>query len=359
MDRMFLDRNERLQFPESERDAISAVSVVIPAFNEVDAVESQVGDIRTALEAAGITHEIIVVDDCSSDGTGAAVLRSGARLIQHAENKGYGAALKTGILAARNEIIVIIDADGTYPAQEIPCLLERLKTADMVVGARVGESVKINWSRRPAKWFLRQLAQWIADRPIPDLNSGMRVFRRDCVMQYFPLLSNRFSFTTTVTLAYLSDDYKLDYCPIDYYPRIGKSKIIAWHFLDFLILIIRMSMMFNPLRIFTPLALFFGGLGVLKTIYDILSLFARSSTRGLELLVQPVLSTSAVLLLFVGLQFLMIGMVADGVIRRIAQASRPKFPSFSSTSYEIGPEAGSIQDFTGEVIPEEGKAEHG
>ena len=229
----------------------------------------------------------------------------------------------------------------------------------MVVGARVGALVNNSWSRRPAKWFLRQLAQWIADRPIPDLNSGLRFFRRDCVMQYFPLLSNRFSFTTTVTLAYLSDDYKLDYCPIDYYPRIGKSKIIAWHFLDFLILIIRMSMMFNPLRIFTPLALFFGGLGVLKTIYDIISLFARSSTRGLELLVQPVLSTSAVLLLFVGLQFLMIGMVADGVIRRIAQASRPRVPSFSNTSYEIAPDVGMIHTLTGEVVPEEGKAANG
>lgn len=326
------------------------VSVVIPAFNEETAVAKQVGDLQLVLDNAAISYEIIVVDDCSTDGTAAAVLRTGARLIRHTENKGYGASLKTGILAAKSEVIAIIDADGTYPAHEIPCLLQQLKTADMVVGSRTGTSVDNSWSRRPAKWFLRLLAQWIADRPIPDLNSGLRVFRRDCVLQYFPLLSNRFSFTTTVTLAYLSDDYRLAYCPIDYYPRIGKSKIIPWHFLDFLILIIRMSMMFNPLRIFTPLALIFGGLGVLKTIYDILSLFARSPERGLDLLVQPVLSTSAVLLLFVGLQFMMIGMVADGVIRRIAQANRTRVPSFGSMSYEIEAQNDSLPALAGDQI---------
>jgi hypothetical protein len=195
--------------------------------------------------------------------------------------------------------------------------------------------VHISWARQPAKWFLRLLAQWIADQPIPDINSGLRAFRRTCVRQYFGMLSNRFSFTTTVTLAYLADSYRVVYRPIDYYPRVGKSKIVPWHFMDFTVLILRISMMFNPLRVFVPLAFFFGGLGVVKTIYDILSLFARSPDRSWELLVQPVLSTSAVLLLFVGLQFLMIGMVADGVVRRIAQANRSMAPSYGVFSVEI------------------------
>jgi glycosyltransferase involved in cell wall biosynthesis len=311
------------------------VSVIIPAYNESGAVGDQVGAVNKALENSGVAYEIIVVDDGSTDDTAQAALRAGARLLRHPENRGYGASLKSGITAAAGETIVIIDADGTYPAEEIPVLLRELEHADMVVGARTGNTVYVSWVRQPAKWILRVLAQWIADQPIPDINSGMRAFRRSCVRQYFAILSNRFSFTTTVTLAYLADNYRVVYHPIDYYQRVGKSKIVPWHFMDFTVLILRISMMFNPLRVFVPLALFFGGLGVAKTIYDILSLFGRTPDRSWELLVMPVLSTSAVLLLFVGLQFLMIGMVADGVVRRIAQANRSMAPSHGIVSYEI------------------------
>ena len=204
----------------------------------------------------------------------------------------------------------------------------------MVVGARTGEKVTLHWLRQPAKFILRLLAARIAEQPIPDLNSGLRAFRRECVKQYFPVLSNWFSFTTTITLAYMADDYRVVYHPINYYARVGKSKIVPRHFMDFLILIMRMSMMFNPLKIFVPLTLLSGALGVLKTIYDIAALFARNASAGWSVLLQPTLSTSAVLLLFVGLQFLMIGMVADGVVRRIAQHNRPLVPSHGRWEYE-------------------------
>jgi glycosyltransferase involved in cell wall biosynthesis len=310
------------------------VSVIIPAFNEATSIGNQIQSVQKVLIAHGFTYEIIVVDDGSQDATAEVCLHANVRLLQHPENRGYGASLKTGILAANYEVIVIIDADGTYPAEQIPLLVAKLENADMVVGARIGDTVKIPWVRQPAKWLLRMLATRIAEQPIPDLNSGMRVFRRETIQQYFSILSNRFSFTTTSTLAYMADDYRVIYHPINYYQRVGKSKIVPWAFMDFTVLIIRMSMMFNPLKVFTPLALTFGFLGVLKTVYDVWALFARNPGAGWTLLLQPVLSTSAVLLLFVGLQLMMIGMVADGVVRRIAQHNRPLAPSYGNINYE-------------------------
>ncbi len=313
------------------------VSVVIPAYNEQNAIGEQVKSVRQVLSSHEITFEIIVVDDGSSDKTADEALNAGAQLLHHQDNRGYGASLKTGILAAQYEVIVIIDADGTYPAEYIPEVVAKLDAADMVVGARMGDKVNVPWMRQPAKYFLRKLAAYIAERPIPDLNSGLRAFRSDCVRQYFPILPNRFSFTSTITLAYLVDDYFVVYMPIDYRRRVGRSKIVPWHFMDFIVLILRLSMMFNPLKIFLPLALFTGTLGVLKALYDIAALFARSPSWDWSLLLQPALSTSAVLLIFISLQLLMIGMVADGVIRRIAQHNPPMVPSHRKWNFEYTP----------------------
>ncbi|MEP7340990.1 MAG: glycosyltransferase family 2 protein, partial [Acidobacteriota bacterium] len=211
----------------------SSVSVIIPAYNEQDAVGPQVASVRAALQRSGIAHEIIVVDDGSQDGTTEEAVRAEARVLRHLKNRGYGAAIKTGIAAAKYETIAITDADGTYPSEQIPALLEILKTADMAVGARTGANVSIPLIRKPGKWMLRWLAERIAGQKIPDLNSGLRVFRRELAMQYFPVLSNKFSFTTTITLALLADDYHVAYHPIDYYARVGQSKIVPRHFMDF------------------------------------------------------------------------------------------------------------------------------
>jgi glycosyltransferase involved in cell wall biosynthesis len=311
------------------------ISVIIPAYNEGEAVGDQIETVRTTLLNSEFEFEIIVVDDGSSDNTAEMAIQAQARVLRHPENCGYGSALKTGIREASHDIIVIIDADGTYPSSEIPAIVEELEHADMVVGARTGDQVHTSIMRQPAKWVLRRLAERIAEQKIPDLNSGLRAFRKDCASQYFSILSNRFSFTTTITLAYLADGYRVLYHPVNYYVRIGRSKIVPWHFMDFTILIIRMSMMFNPLKVFVPLSFTFGFLGVAKMIYDIFALFARSPGSGWVLLLQPVLSTSAVLLLFVGLQLLILGMVADGVIRRIGQLNRGQVPSHSYTSFEV------------------------
>ena len=315
------------QREKTRRISDMPVSVVLPAYNEEAAVGPQVEAVRRVLSAHGIINEIIVVDDGSEDKTGERALRAGARVVRHPENRGYGAALKTGINAAKYEIIVMIDADGTYPADQIPSLVSKLEAADMVVGARTGEEVRIPWIRRPAKWLLRWLAIHITGQAIPDLNSGLRAMRRDCVKQYFPILSNRFSFTTTVTLAMLADDYRVIYHPINYYQRVGRSKIVPRNFLDFAILVLRMAMQFQPLRVFLPLAFWCFLLGTLKVIYDIVTLFQRVPPLGWSVLYQPVLSTSAILLLLVGLQLLLIGMVADAVLRRISQYKKEMVPS--------------------------------
>ena len=332
MDKFRIIRNvtievDGIQREKPKMDVEMSISVILPAYNEEAAVGSQVEAIRRVLSAHGMVNEIIVVDDGSEDQTAEKALQAGARVIRHPENRGYGAAIKTGIIAAKYETIVIMDADGTYPADQIPSLVSKLEAADMVVGARTGKEVQIPWLRRPAKWLLRWLAIHVTGQPIPDLNSGLRAMRRDCVKQYFPILSNRFSFTTTVTLALLADDYRVIYHPINYYQRVGKSKIVPRHFLDFGILVLRMAMLFQPLRVFLPLAFWCFVLGMLKVIFDIVSLFQRATTLGWSLLYQPVLSTSAVLLLLVGLQLMLIGMVADGVLRRIAQNNRPMVPS--------------------------------
>ncbi|HEU4370450.1 MAG TPA: glycosyltransferase family 2 protein [Methylomirabilota bacterium] len=307
--------------------ATAGVTVVLPSFNEAAAVGDQVRAVRAVLARHGIAHEIIVVDDGSADATSQRALEAGARVLRHPENRGYGAAIKAGIEAARHSAIVIIDADGTYPSDQIPVLLDLLEEADMAVGARTLRNVHIPWARRPAKWILGWLANRIAGRRIPDLNSGLRAFRSECVRQYFSILSNRFSFTTTVTLALLADDYRVVYHPIEYYRRLGKSKITPRHFMDFMVLVLRMAMLFQPLKVFVPVGGTFLGVGLLKFAFDIVALFRRAPVLEPSLVFQPVLSTSAILLLLLGVQMLLIGMVADGVLRRIAQRNLPLVPS--------------------------------
>jgi glycosyltransferase involved in cell wall biosynthesis len=320
------------QSPESSQ---AAISVIIPAYNEEAAVASQIASIQTVLRSHGLRHEIIVVDDGSRDATAEKAIKAGARVLQKPQNQGYGAAIKTGIVAASYDTLVIIDADGTYPPEEIPDLVSKLETADMVVGARTGNDVHIPWVRRPAKWILGLLANRLSGQSIPDLNSGLRTFRRDCVTQYFSILSNRFSFTTTVTLALLADDYRVVYHPINYYERVGKSKIRPRNFIDFAILVLRMAMLFQPLKIFAPLAFLCSLLGVIKAIADVATVLSRAPALDLSLFQHPMLSVSAMLLLLVGLQILLIGMVADGVLRRIGQGNRNLAPSHAVLSHEL------------------------
>jgi len=228
------------------------LSIVVPVYNEEEAIGKVIEDIKKTMRKARWKHEIIVVDDGSTDKTAKIAKKKNLKLIQHPYNKGYGAAIKTGIRKARGEFVLIIDGDGTYPPQEILKLLKHANKYDMVVGARIGKKVNIPISRRPAKFILANLANYLSGVRIPDLNSGLRIFKKEVALQFFKVLPSKFSFTSTITLSFLSSDYLVKYVPIDYHKRKGKSKIKASNFFDFSLLIIRTIAYFNPLKIFLP-----------------------------------------------------------------------------------------------------------
>lgn len=246
-----------------------AVSVVIPAFNEAAHVAEQVRDVAGVLDGSGWQYEIIVVDDGSADATATEAATTGARVIRRVANGGYGSALKLGIRLARFDWILITDADGTYPVEAIPRLLAEAPTNSMVVGARIGESVRVPLERRPAKWFLNRLASYLAGRHLPDINSGLRLMRKSLVQRYEHLLPAGFSFTTTITLAAACNGHPVTYVAIDYRQRLGTSKIRPRHAFDFTLLIVRTIVFFNPLKVFLPLGGLLGLAGIAKFAYDL------------------------------------------------------------------------------------------
>ena len=310
------------------------VSVVIPAFREREGLGLVLSELQAMAEGWDRPVEIVVVDDASDDGTAEVAVGSGVsgiRLVRHDRNLGYGASLKTGIQAARFETIAIIDADGTYPAEAIPGLVESLAGVDMVVGDRSGHPSAIPLVRRPAKAFLRALARYVTGISIPDLNSGLRVFRKSLVTQYLPILSERFSFTTTLTIAALCDGLSVVYCPIEYRRRVGRSKLVAWDFFAFLSLVTRLSILFRPLRVFAPMALASFFLGGVKLAWDI-SVAAGKGAAGAAgdvgaLLETETVSTSAVVLFLVAVQMLLMGMMAESMARRDSRLGADYVPA--------------------------------
>ena len=252
-----------------ESDAPMALSVVIPAYNEQGAMATTVDDVRSQLQGAGIEYEIIVVDDGSTDNTLEEARATGVRVLSNQVNSGYGAALKRGVKSARYEYVAILDADGTYPARYLPEMLELCRDQDMVVGDRGAAMANVPLIRRPAKWFLNTFASFLAERKLNDLNSGLRVFRTSELIPFLPLLPQGFSFTTTITLCMSANGKRMIYTPIEYGKRVGKSKIRPIDFINFLILILRISTLFNPLRVFIPLGLFFIIIGTIKFVIDL------------------------------------------------------------------------------------------
>jgi len=279
------------------------VTIIIPAFNEQDGIGEVLDSIQQLMASEGIEGEIVVVDDGSTDETAQAVEAWGVILVQHETNRGYGATLKTGIRHAKYDLMLITDADGTYPVEAIPVLLKAVQTCDMAVGARIGEHVRIPLFRKPAKWMLQKLANYLAQKKIPDLNSGLRVFRREIAERFYELFPEGFSFTITITMAALTSNYRVKFLPINYYRRKGKSTIRpARDFLGFLSLIVRMTVYFNPLRIFLPASLILFLIGVVKATID----FVRLDHFGVGAAIAVVAS----------FQILCLGLLADLIIRR-------------------------------------------
>jgi glycosyltransferase involved in cell wall biosynthesis len=276
------------------------LSVVIPAFNEEGAVRSGVEHVLKVLKDNHISGEVVVVNDGSTDNTLAEAQASGARVIHYPDNVGYGYALKTGIAGTDSDYVAILDADGTYPAETLPKMLEMALGADMVVGDRGAAMMNVPFVRRPAKWLLNSLANFLAGRKIADLNSGLRVFKRTSLERFVPLLPDGFSFTTTITLCMLAAQMKVLYTPITYGARVGHSKIRAKHFFSFILLVVRITVFFQPLRVFLPLGAVLFALGFAKAVYDIFLLN---------------LSQSAMFAMLAAIMIWSLGLLADMISR--------------------------------------------
>jgi glycosyltransferase involved in cell wall biosynthesis len=227
-------------------------------------------------------------------------MEEGFRVLRHRENQGYGAALKTGIRHTVQPFIAITDADGTYPNERLPELFRQALDGgyDMVVGARTGAQAHIPLARRPAKWVLNRLANYLARRKIPDLNSGLRVFRREVAMEFVRYLPAGFSFTATITLAMLTNDYAVQYVPIPYRKRVGQSKINPIKdTLGIVNLIMRTVMYFAPLRVLLPVS-------------GLLLLLALTVLIGSVLFTDRVMDVTVVVIM-TALQIAVVALVAD------------------------------------------------
>jgi glycosyltransferase involved in cell wall biosynthesis len=250
------------------------VSVLVPCYNEEHAVAQTIEKLESALATLG-DFEIIAINDGSTDRT-LDQLQSlqhhhrHLRVVNHERNRGYGAALKTGMRNAAAPLIAIIDADGTYPIADLPKLIALCERFDMVVGARTGADVTYSTLRKIPKFFLRAWINWIVKMKVPDINSGMRVFRKEMAQKFVRVLPNGFSFTITITISSLRNNYRVHFEPINYFQRKGKSKIHPIKdTLRFLQIIGRTGMYFAPLRILAPLIVILG-LGSLASVgYDI------------------------------------------------------------------------------------------
>jgi glycosyltransferase involved in cell wall biosynthesis len=279
------------------------LSVVLPTYNEAGHVIQELDRIHRSLADAGIPHELLVVDDASSDGTPDLVEQwpGGARLIRLERNRGAGTARKIGTRAARGTYVAWTDVDLTYPNDRFPEFVAELEhsNVDQVVGARTTEEGTLKFLRTPAKWIVRRLASYLVRQPIPDLNSGMRVFRREIADRYLDLLPPGFSCVSTLSLSFLANDHPVHYIPIEYAPRAGRSKFhpVKDTYL-YLLQVLRMMTYFEPLRIFAPIAIVMSLLAGSKLVFD--------------LVVHPFRVANITILLFLfAFNTLAIGLLAD------------------------------------------------
>ena len=239
----------------------SAVSIVIPAYNEADAI----APIVSLLRSTAPWHEIIVVDDGSADATSAQAALAGARVVRHPYNKGNGAAVKSGIRAATGEFVLVIDGDGQHGPEDALRIVDRLGEYDLVIGARSVQT-QATHARRFGNAALNGLASYLTGREIPDLTSGFRAARREHLREFLHLLPNGFSTPTTTTLAFIKAGYNVAFEPIEARARVGQSKIrFARDGAKFLMIILKIVTLFSPLRVFLPISLasFLLGLGYL------------------------------------------------------------------------------------------------
>lgn len=290
------------------------LTVIIPVFNEVNGVGDVVESVCKGLD--GVDFTLIVVNDGSTDSDYTFLEEKGCRVLSHSRNKGYGAAIKTGIRATDSEWIGIIDADGTYNGDDLRRLWRRISHAGesgekishlpppMIVGARTGSKREIPLIRRPAKFVLNKLANFLSEAEIPDLNSGLRIFRKDIALEYIHLFPNGFSLTSTLTLAMICDGYDVEFSQIEYHRRKGKSKIKPLKDTkDFFLTVVRTVLYFNPLKVCVPLSVMFAVVSLFILLY---------SHFKLERIMDGTVGVFAMM----AIQIFVLGLLADLFVRR-------------------------------------------
>lgn len=236
---------------------MTQISIVVPVYNEEIGLNQTIQSMEELLDTSDFDLEVIFINDGSTDKSEMIlknIKNSRIKVINHTMNRGYGAALKTGIKESSSPYICITDADATYPIHEINNLATHIdKGFSMIVGARIGEDVKIPLMRKFPKWILNKLANYLTNTEIPDINSGLRIMKKTDIERFIKILPNGFSFTTTITLAMLTNNFQVLFLPINYHHRKGKSKIRPiYDTLNFFQLIIRTCLYFDPLKIFIP-----------------------------------------------------------------------------------------------------------
>jgi polyisoprenyl-phosphate glycosyltransferase len=296
---------------EDEIEAAPYVSVILPCYNEQGHVIAEVERICAAMDASEYDYEILAIDDASTDDTLARLRDAAPRfpkmeIIPMHRNGGSGVVRRIGTQRARGQIVVWTDADMTYPNERIPELVRMLDedhTIDQVVGARTTEQGTYKLLRVPAKWFIRKLAERLTGTRIPDLNSGLRAFRREVALPYMRLLPPGFSCVTTLTVAFLSNQHEVRYVPIEYAKRAGKSKFkFVSDAYKYILQVLRMTMYFNPLKVLMPIGLLLLGIGFCKGVYDV----AAHPFR---------IADDTILLFMTGLLIASLALLADLIVR--------------------------------------------
>lgn len=286
---------------------IKKASIIIPTYNEEEAITGDISVIKKAMDESKWDYEIIVVNDGSTDNT-ADIVRGidDVLLLEHKENRGGGFSRNTGIKASTGDVVVVTDGDGTYPNQDIPRLLEKMEedNLDMIVGARKKEAGTVKFLRTPAKLFIRKLAELMSGFKIPDLNSGLRAMKKDVFMEFMEILPWGHSWVSTITLAMLSSGYSVDFMEIDYYHRKGSS---TFHPIKdtfgYLTLVFRTVTWFNPLKVFLPMILILGIAALAKFIFDMVN--------------HPFyLTSNCIILILAFIQIFALGLLADLIAKR-------------------------------------------
>jgi glycosyltransferase involved in cell wall biosynthesis len=270
-------------------------SVLIPAYNEAHAVAELVGSLKRQAQ----WHEVIVVDDGSMDGTGEKAAAAGARVIRHPYNKGNGAAVKTGLRTATGTFVLIVDADGQHQPDDALRLVNQLDDYELVVGARAAVS-QASWSRRVGNTMLNRIAGYLTGRQIPDLTSGFRAARRECMLEFIHLFPNGFSTPTTSTMSFIRAGYSVRFEPVVAAQRQGTSKIrLGSDGARFVLILLKVITIFSPLRLFVPISGVLFGVGAVYAAWTIAT--------------QSHVTNSSVLLILSSIVILLIGLVSEQI----------------------------------------------